>query len=285
MKKLFTLILISLTISATAQSVGINTDGGAAHTSAMLDVSSTTKGFLPPRMTYAQKQLINSPAVGLMVYCTDCSTYGEIQVFNGVAWTNMMGGTATATTNVTIGNQVWSNSNLNVTTYRNGDIIPQVTDPTAWTNLTTGAWCYYNNDSANGTIYGKLYNWYAVNDPRGLAPAGWHIPSDSEWNTLFTSLGSGNDWFFGGRMKTTGTTLWNSPNTGATNDTGFSALPGGRRYNNGASENMNNLGYWWTSTSYLDIYSWFYQLTNTSNALSRTNNLKTCGLSVRCIRD
>lgn len=95
---------------------------------------------------------------------------------------------------VTIGTQEWKLKNLDVTHYRNGDPIPQVTDPTQWANLTTGAWCYYNNDSTNGTIYGKLYNWYAVNDPRGLAPIGYHIASDQEWATLFTFLGSLNQY-------------------------------------------------------------------------------------------
>src|SRR5690242_1829855 len=87
---------------------------------------------------------------------------------------------------VTIGNQVWMLKNLDVTTYRNGDPISQVTDSTQWVGLTTGAWCYYNNDPANNVVYGKLYNWYAVNDPRGIAPLGWHIPTDAEWTTLST---------------------------------------------------------------------------------------------------
>ena len=103
---------------------------------------------------------------------------------------------------ITICNQVWMLKNLDVSTYRNGDPIPQVTDPTTWVGLTTGAWCYYNNDPANGAIYGKLYNWYAVNDPRGLAPTGWHVPSDAEWTELSTCLDAisptGN---VGGKMK------------------------------------------------------------------------------------
>jgi uncharacterized protein (TIGR02145 family) len=100
-------------------------------------------------------------------------------------------------------------SNLNVSHYRNGDVIPQVTDPTAWSSLTTGAWCYYNNDTANGTVYGKLYNWYAVNDPRGLSPQGWHVPTDAEWTNLTSCLGGES--LAGGKMKAT--TLWDSPNT------------------------------------------------------------------------
>ena len=118
--------------------------------------------------------------------------------------------------------------NLDVDRYRNGDPIPKVTDPTAWVALTTGAYCYYNNDSATyAATYGKLYNWYAVNDPRGLAPAGWHIPSDAEWATIETCLGGAS--VAGGEMKETGTIHWQSPNTGATNSSGFTGLPGGYR--------------------------------------------------------
>ena len=133
---------------------------------------------------------------------------------------------------VTICNQVWATRNLDVTTYRNGDPIPQVTDIGQWGTLTTGAWCYYNNDPANGATYGKLYNWYAVNDPRGLAPAGWHVPSDSEWTTLTDCLGGVS--IAGGEMKATGametgTGLWFAPNVGANNSSGFTGLPGGGR--------------------------------------------------------
>ena len=85
---------------------------------------------------------------------------------------------------IVIGNQVWTSQNLDVSTYRNGDTIPEVQNPNVWYYLTTGAWCFYNNDPANGPVYGKLYNWYAVNDPRGLAPVGYHIPSDAEWTIL-----------------------------------------------------------------------------------------------------
>ena len=106
---------------------------------------------------------------------------------------------------VIIGTQTWTQTNLNVSHYRNGDIIPQVTDPTAWANLTTGPWCYYNNDPANGAIYGKLYNWYAVNDPRGLAPIDYHIPTDAEWTIIIDYFGGEN--IAGGKMKSTGTSL------------------------------------------------------------------------------
>jgi uncharacterized protein (TIGR02145 family) len=155
--------------------------------------------------------------------------------------------------NAIIGTQIWSNTNLDVTTYRDGTTIPQVTDITAWGNLTTGAWCYYNNNTANGAVYGKLYNWYAVagihdNDPntpnKVLAPIGWHVPSDGEWTTLTTYLGGGS--VAGGKMKETGYTHWFSPNYGATNESGFTGLPGGYW-----EFGFNNIGYsgaWWSSS-------------------------------------
>ena len=124
-----------------------------------------------------------------------------------------------------VGTQRWIKENLNVATYRNGDIIPQVTDPTAWAALTTGAWCYPNNDPANEAIYGKLYNWYAVNDSRGLAPQGWHVATDAELTTLGTNLGGDN--VAEGKMKSTGTSYWARTNTDATNSSVFSGLPGG----------------------------------------------------------
>ncbi len=126
---------------------------------------------------------------------------------------------------VTIGTQVWMTRNLDVDHYRNGDPIPEVKSASLWKSLTTGAWCYFKNDKDSGVTYGKLYNWYAVNDPRGLAPVGWHIPSDAEWSTLSAYLGG--DSIAGGKLKESGTSHWNIPNTGATNVSGFSALPGG----------------------------------------------------------
>ena len=155
---------------------------------------------------------------------------------------------------IKIGTQSWMTKNLEVSRYRNGDRIPQVKGPAEWAALTTGAWCWNNNDSATGAIYGKLYNWYAVNDPRGLAPTGWHVPSDAEWDTLSTYLGKNA----GGKLKDTGTIeagtgLWYAPNTGATNKTGFTGLPGGLRNSNGTFFSIGNLAYWWSSSQF-DTY-------------------------------
>jgi uncharacterized protein (TIGR02145 family) len=195
--------------------------------------------------------------------------------------------------NVTIGAQIWSSTNLDVTTYRDGTPIPQVTDPTQWTNLTTGAWCYYNNDPANGAIYGKLYNWYAVagihdNDPNTpnkiLAPQGWHVPNSSEWSTLINYLGGLS--VAGGKMKETGTTHWFSPNTGATNVSGFTALPNGiREFNNGDFYLIGDYGHCWSrdennSDSSFAIWN-KYDVQNSNLGTTEKVN----GIAVRCVRD
>jgi uncharacterized protein (TIGR02145 family) len=182
---------------------------------------------------------------------------------------------------ITIGTQHWMKKNLDVTTYRNGDIIPQVTDSTAWIKLTTGAWCYYNNDPANGAIYGKLYNWYAVNDARGLAPQGWHIPTSAEWNTLSTFLGGSA----GGKMKTTGTS-WTTPNTGATNESGFSALPGGLRSINGGFYNVGVQGSWWgvPNPGFGPFYNSILNPGTSLGYVSFSAPLP-FGVSVRCLMD
>ena len=291
MKKLFILLAIFTTVATMAQSVGINADGSAANASAMLDVSSTTKGFLPPRMTYAQRQTITSPAIGLMIYCTNCGTNGEWQGYDGTTWTNISGAAAAPVVNVTIGTQTWRTNNLDVTTYSDGTVIPEVSDPTAWAALTTGAWCYYNNTTANGTNYGKLYNWYAVagihdtdaaTPNKILAPTGWHIPTDAEWTTLTTTLGGES--VAGGAMKAT--TLWNSPNTVATNISGFTGLPGGYRvYFNGTFSNVGVYGYWWSSSEVGTATAWYRYLYYGSGLADRYFYGKAFGFSVRYLRD
>ena len=277
-KPIFLLTIFVLLQLCLYAQVGIGTATPAA--SAKLDVSSTTQGFLPPRLSITQRNAIVNPAAGLMIWCSNCGIGGgEWQGFNGTTWVNISG----QETTVTIGNQQWMRENLDVLTYRNGDIIPQVTDPTAWAALTTGAWCYYNNDVANGAIYGKLYNWYAVNDPRGLAPTGWHVPSDAEWTTLETTLGGAA--VAGGKMKTTGTTRWYAPNTGATNESGFAGLPGGYRNYNGSFFSVGSSGYWWSSSENGTVDAWYRYLGYNVGGITRSNDYKLSGCSVRCLRD
>lgn len=182
---------------------------------------------------------------------------------------------------VAIGTQIWMKEDLNVSKYRNGEDIPQVQDPTVWTTLTTGAWCYYENSTANGRTYGKLYNWYAVNDPRGLAPAGWHIPSDAEWTTLATFLGG--ETVAGGKMKST--TGWNFPNTDATNSSGFTGLPGGGRFIDGVFANIGYNGSFWSSTQFDTSSAWMRYLYFENSSLNSYNHVKNVGFSVRCLKD
>ena len=188
---------------------------------------------------------------------------------------------------VFIVNQTWMEKNLDVGYYRNGDKIPQVKDPVKWGTLTTGAWCWYNNDSVFGAVYGKLYNWYAVNDPRGLAPIGWHVATDAEWDTLLTHLKHNP----GGKLKDTGTIeagtgLWYAPNKKAINTSGFTALPGGRRwYDDGVFYELGYRGYWWTSTEYALYNSWCRLMDYDGAWIYRTFNVKSDGFSVRCVKD
>jgi uncharacterized protein (TIGR02145 family) len=194
---------------------------------------------------------------------------------------------------VKIGTQVWMKKNLDVDKYRNGDPIPQVKDASQWTKLKSGAWCYYHNDPATGKIYGKLYNWFAVNDPRGLAPEGWHIATDEEWTALTGFLGS--DSTAGGKLKESGTTHWQKPNTGATNESGFTALPGGYRLIDGTFNNIGKYGYWWTSTKSEIVNPWYRNLTYIHSVINRNNgsmkgetaprSVNEAGFSVRCVKD
>jgi uncharacterized protein (TIGR02145 family) len=185
---------------------------------------------------------------------------------------------------VTIGNQVWMAENLRVTHYRNGDLIHNILTTSEWDNLKSGACCDYNNTPGNSKIFGKLYNWYAVNDIRNIAPVGWHIPTQKEWNVLITYLGGEN--VAGGRLKECGIIHWFSPNSGATNESGFTALPGGSRYFLGRFFQINSICYWWSSTQFSDDYSYTISLSYDSSGLGFYNVLlKNAGLSVRCVKD
>jgi uncharacterized protein (TIGR02145 family) len=184
---------------------------------------------------------------------------------------------------VKIGNQTWTTKNLDVSKYRNGDEIPHVNDPLSWSRLTYGAWCYYENVDSNGTTYGKLYNLYAVLDPRGLAPAGFHIPSDKDWTTLTDYLGGKEE--AGVKMKEAGSTHWPRPNTGATNSSGFTGLPGGYRDDNGSFFSMGVNGFWWSSTEGFTYFAWNRYPDNLYGLVGRDFGYKSYGMSVRCIAD
>jgi uncharacterized protein (TIGR02145 family) len=186
---------------------------------------------------------------------------------------------------IILGNgQEWMAENLRTTFYANGDPIPNVTDANQWQNLTTGAWAHYNNDSQYENPYGKLYNWYAVDDSRNVCPTGWHVPSDAEWTVLSDYLGG--EAVAGGKMKSTGTAYWFTPNTDATNESGFSGLPGGPRYDDGTFNDIGYGGYWWSSSEYVAAgYAWGRGLYYSSGDVGRTDYSKPSGFSVRCIKD
>jgi uncharacterized protein (TIGR02145 family) len=193
---------------------------------------------------------------------------------------------------IILGNgQEWMAENLRTTTYANGDQIPNVTDPTQWSNLTTGAWCHYNNDSQYENPYGKLYNWYAVSDSRNVCPTGWHVPTDADWSILINYLDPsatgnlGNNNSAGAPMKSIGTQYWLSPNWGANNSIGFSGLPGGFRDYQGPFYNISRNGYWWSSTDISAGVGWLRILSyDTYNAI-KSNYPKNFGLSIRCIKN
>jgi len=185
-------------------------------------------------------------------------------------------------TSVTIGTQIWMKENLKTTKYNDGTSIPIVTDNTSWSNLTSPGYCWYENDEATyKNMYGGLYNWYTINTGK-LCPKSWHIPSNAEWITLTTYLGGES--VAGGKLKETGTVHWSSPNAGATNETGFTALPGGSRYGIGLFGSIA-IGWWWSATedNTTDALCWAMDYSNSLCAESII--YKKCGYSVRCIKD
>ena len=185
---------------------------------------------------------------------------------------------------VIIGNQVWMSENLKVTKYRDGTAIPTGLSNSEWENTTSGAYAVYDNNETHADTYGYLYNWYAVDDSRNIAPDGWHVPTDDEWTTLTDYLGGTS--VAGGKMKETGTSHWNSPNTGATNESGFTAFPGGyRNNNNGNYNNIGSNGYFWSSSENNSNNAWKRKLNYNNSEVNRNNNNKKNGFSVRCVRD
>jgi uncharacterized protein (TIGR02145 family) len=183
------------------------------------------------------------------------------------------------TQSVKIGTQIWSVKNLDVVKFRNGDSIPQAKSNSEWENATDNeqpAWCYYKNDPKNAALYGKLYNWYAIHDARRLAPQGWHIASDDEWDKLVQYLGGTNE--AGAKMKTT--TGWMLDGNG-TNESGFSALPGGVRQSRGEFERQKWEGNWWT----YENNGYCHYLIFNKKEVFENSSYKGIGMSVRCVKD
>lgn len=184
---------------------------------------------------------------------------------------------------VIIGEELWFKENLKTTRYLNGDPIPNITDGTQWRNLTTGAYCIWENTASYADIYGRLYNWYAVNDTRKLCPAGWHVPTREEMIQLSFLLEGEDE--AGGELKETGTQHWKDPNTGATNSTGFTALPGGYRGDYGYFSSLGQDAYIWSSTQHNESRAYFRTISTYDASFVGSNWGKYSGMSVRCLKD
>jgi len=188
---------------------------------------------------------------------------------------------------VTIGTQVWMTHNLKARRYQNvnkiGTTTPATLDLTA--EVTPKYQWAYDGDETNVDTYGRLYTWYAATDSRKICPAGWHVPTDEEWTELISMEAMGGEGVGGGKLKETGTIHWITPNTGATNETGFTALPGGYRDGDGTYYFVGTTGFWWNSTEEFSPLAYFWSMNFSNSGVVRINYIKQLGFSVRCLRD
>ena len=186
---------------------------------------------------------------------------------------------------IVIGTQTWMTENLKTTKYNDGTPIPNIVDDATWASLTTGAYGDFGNLPSNSIIYGKLYNWYVVasSNPKNVCPVGWHVPSDIEWTTLTNWLGGES--VAGGKLKESGTAHWVNTSISVTNESGFSALPGGYRDYSGPSFDIGDWGYWWSSTEYTTGQAWNRIMNSGYLSVLRSDNNRNIGYSVRCLKD
>jgi uncharacterized protein (TIGR02145 family) len=282
--------------SITASSGGNITDNGGSTVTARgvvwnttgtptISNSRTTDGSSTGSYVSNMTALSPSTTYYVRAYATNSTgtAYGNQQTFTTTATSQTVTDIDGNTYNtVQIGTQVWMSENLKTSRYRNGGSIPYVVGNSDWQALTTGAWSNYNHDAANDPIYGKLYNWYTTLGDT-LCPAGWGVPTDDEWTTLTTYLGGES--VAGGKMKSVGTAYWNDPNTGATNESGFSVLPGGYRYYDGSFNDIGDYASFWSATENASFYAWYRNLNFFIGFVFRSFNDKSLGASVRCLRD
>jgi uncharacterized protein (TIGR02145 family) len=287
--------VLSVTLT-TASSGGNITDNGGGKVTARGVCWSTTTGptVALAKTTDGTGSGIFSSAISLLsantvyyvrAYATNMTGtgYGPEVLFK-TSYSTLPDADGNSYFTVVIGTQIWTRENLKTTKYRDGTPIPNVSDNNTWSSLPTGAYCWDNNDIANKNIYGALYNWIAITDSKGLCPTGWHVPTDGEWTTLTTYLGGTS--VAGGKLKEAGNTHWYS-NSGATNESGFTALPGGYRYSSGGYSYPGSYGYWWSATENIsNVTNGYYRLIYYYNASIYGSDIsKASGLSVRCIKD
>ena len=242
--------------------------------------TSNLSGLSPTTTYYVRAYAINSAGT---VYGNEVSFTTDVNIVsNPGAGVTFDGYTYSS---IVLGNgQEWMAENLRTTVYANGDPIPNVTDNAQWQNLTSGAWIYYENNSQFENPYGKLYNWYTVADPRNVCPTGWHAPSDVDWTLLTEYLGGLS--LAGGKMKSTGTQYWQSPNTGATNESGFSGLPAGfYQYSSTGNGPIQAQTWFWSSDESGLLEANFNSLWSGSNSCLSGFKLKFVGISIRCLKD
>ena len=239
------------------------------------EFTSNITGLLTNTSYYVRAYATNSAGTG----------YGSTMFFttlqaNGAMVADVDGNVYYA---VAIGTQVWLVENLMTTKYRDGTSIPNITDNTAWNNLTSGSYCDYENSPSNSQLYGRLYNYFTVSDNHNLCPVGWHVPSDAEWTTLAAYLG-GDD-LAGGKIKETDVTHWQTPNEGATNESGFTALPSGYRAITGQYSLKGANCFLWSSTESNSTNAWHRLLYYNESRAGRFEGNMNSGFSVRCIKD
>ena len=301
--------LINVQLGSIVSLANVNWSSGAKFLQMELDFGSgffeigTQQMISVPYALHAENVSLEASVTGDTLFVGQDS----FLIVPGVSFAN--NGGFQEITSVVIGSQEWMNRNLSVATYSDGTPIPQVTNVAQWASLTTGAWCWFANDSASySTNYGRLYNWYAVAGiydeasaidstlRKKLAPEGWHVPTDLEWDQLINFLdptangGENASNVAGGKMKTTGTIqsgtgVWNTPNTLATNQSGFSGASGGNRGANGSFGNIGNRGYWWTITDTTPTNAWGRNLVFNGDEVNKFGYFKREGFSVRCVRD
>jgi uncharacterized protein (TIGR02145 family) len=238
-------------------------------------------GLTPSTTYYVRAYAINSAGTAYGNALSFTATSGGSGISNPGAGVTFDGYTYSS---VVLGNgQEWMAENLRTTVYANGDPIPNVTDVTEWQYLSTGAWAHYNNDSQYENPYGKLYNWFTVADARNVCPTGWHVSTDGELTVLRDYLGG--EAYAGYKMKSPGTQYWVSPNTDATNESGFSGLPGGFRGSDGFFNSIGGSGIFWSSTEFQPNYAWRFYLSYINGYFVRSFDSENVGYSIRCLKD